>query len=103
MRLEERDRVTSVQLASVCQRINKAEEAAHWARSLNVLNAGDLLLRYRIIHEGLDRNVIAARNNGLVSLHKLENANLVQIEKGGLLRLSDRALAALGCDVASKM
>ena len=55
------------------------------------------------MHEGLDHNVIAARNNGSVSLHKLENANLVQIEKGGRLRLSDRALAALGCDTVSKM
>lgn len=84
-------------------RLSMAKEAAHRTRSFSVLNSGDLLLLYRIMHEGLDYNVIAVRNNGLVSLHKLENANLVQIEKGGRLRLSDRALAALGCDAASKM
>jgi len=75
---------------------DKAREAAQRTRSFSVLNAGDLSLLYRIMKDGLDHNVIARRNNGNVSLHKLENADLIHIEKGGRLRLSDRALSALG-------
>lgn len=83
--------------------LSKAKAAAHRTRCFSVLNAGDLSLMYRIMNEGLNHNVIASRSNGKVSLHKLENADLVRIEKGGRLSLSDRALTALGCDDDSRI
>jgi len=103
LRIHQASTGVAIVAAATSPRLSKAKEAAHRTRSFRVLNAGDLLLLYRIMHEGLDHNMIAGRNNGIVSLHKLENANLVQIEKGGRLRLTDRALAALGCDAASKI
>lgn len=82
--------------------LSKATDTALRARNLEVLNAGDISLLYQIMKGGLDSKNVSGRNNGNVSLYKLENANLVRTEKGGRLFITDRALKALGCEDDSK-
>lgn len=79
-------------------KVRQATEAARRTRSFEVLNHGDLSLLYRAMKDRLPANVVAGRNNGNVSLHKLENADLIRVESGGSLVLTDRALVSLGCE-----
>lgn len=78
--------------------LDKALSAANRTRSFGVLNRGDLALLFQIMRDTPRHNIIAARNNGNVGLHKLENAGLIRTDGAGLLHLSNESLSALGCE-----
>lgn len=76
---------------------------ARRARTFGVLNIGDLSLLFKAMSGALRSNNIMGSVNGKVSLHKLTNAGLVEIDPNGLIVLTAGAFLSLGYDsMASK-
>lgn len=76
---------------------------ARRARAFDVLNTGDLSLLFRAMSGALRTNNIMESVNGKMSLHKLTNSGLVEIDSSGLIVLTAKAFLSLGYDsMASK-
>ena len=76
--------------------LGKVAISARRSRSFDVLNLGDLSLLFKVINENLGSNHIMGSANGKVSLHKLLNATLVQIDADGRIVPTSQAFSALG-------